>query len=167
VLGQLKIKAVKAKKLYLICPDCAIEPVLSAEFGEEAFFLTALGGVFHFSEFDFAQSLNELLNREVLAEIVIVDDQHCTFIENTICKEQNYHTKAEQALARLYGNNAERFAPLDTPRQRALLARLNVYRQAYELLDVPFIGGKIDDGLVLISGMVYDRHSGRFEPVTL
>lgn len=157
----------RAGKLYLICPDCDIEQALRAEFGQDLLFLTALGAVFDFSAYEAAASLDELLHQEAVVELVIVNDAHCTFIENTICKEQRTPTQAEQELARLQANNAEKFASLNNTEQQALLARLNVHRQAYELLDVAFVGGRISDGLVQVSGVVYDRSSARFEQVPL
>ncbi len=157
----------KKGKVYLICPDCHIEQALRNEFGQDAYFLTALGSVFDFSEFDYAEALNHFINREMISEIIIVNDTNCTFIKNTICKENNCNTKAEQELKKLQKNNAEKFAPLDTNKQKELLTKLNIYRQAYELLDVAAIGGKVDDGLISVSGLIYNRDNSRFERLIL
>jgi carbonic anhydrase len=162
-----KTTFMKKGKVYLICPDCHIEQALRNEFGQDAYFLTALGSVFDFSEFDYAEALNHFINREMISEIIIVNDTNCTFIKNTICKENNCNTKAEQELKKLQKNNAEKFAPLDTNKQKELLTKLNIYRQAYELLDVAAIGGKVDDGLISVSGLIYNRDNSRFERLIL
>lgn len=157
----------KKKKLYLICPDCHIEQVLRSKFGQDAYFLSALGSVFDFSEFDYAEALNDFISREMISEVIIVNVTNCTFIMNTICKKNSYNTKAEQELRRLQENNAERFILLGISEQEELLTKLNFYRQAYELLDLEAIGSKIDDGIISISGLIYNRNDFRFEQLTL
>lgn len=157
----------KKAKLYLICPDCHIEHALRNAFGEDAYFLTALGSVFDFSDFAYAEELNHLVHQEMISEIVIVNDTNCTFIKNTVLKEKNYSTKVEKELGKLQENNSEQFALLKAERQKELLAKLNIYRQAYELLDVAFIGGKIENGVTSISGLIYDRGSSKFERLML
>ncbi|MFD2933851.1 hypothetical protein [Spirosoma flavum] len=126
-----------------------------------------MGSVFDFSDLDYAEALNHFINREMISEIVLVDDVSCTFIKNTILKTNNHYTKAEQKMSRLQKSNAERFALLDTDKQKELLAKLNFYRQSYELLDVAFIGGKIDDGSISTSGLICDRTNAKFERLQL
>lgn len=162
-----KERFMKRQKLYLICPDCHVEQTLRNEFGREICILTALGSVFDFSKFDYAETLNHFLNREMISEIVIVNDVDCTFIRNTICKGNNYNTEAERELSKLKKNNSERFAHLGTGQQKELLARLNIYRQAYELLSVAFVGNKIDDGYLSTSGLIYNRDTLKFERLIL
>lgn len=91
----------KKEKLYLICSDCHIENALRNEFSQDAYFLTALGVVFDFSEFDYAEGLDHFINREMISEIIIVNDTNCTFIKNTISKEDNHNTRAEHELEKL------------------------------------------------------------------
>ena len=42
------------------------------------------------------------------------------------------------------------------------LARLNTYRQAYELLNVAFIGNKIKDNQIILKGLIHDRANSLF-----
>ncbi|RYE27111.1 MAG: hypothetical protein EOP45_02280 [Sphingobacteriaceae bacterium] len=58
-------------------------------------------------------------------------------------------------------------ASLSTSKQCRLLAKLNIQRQIYELLDVPLAGNKIDDKAFKVSGLIYNRDTAVFEPVTL
>lgn len=157
----------KKEKLYLICPDCDIEQAIRNKFSNDAYFLTALGSVFDISKFEYAEAVNQFINNEIISEIVIVNDIHCTFIKNTIYKEVNHHTIAEKELEKLQKNNLERLALLDTNKQQECLAKLNIYRQAYELLDVAFIGDKIRDGIINISGLIYNRENWKFERLVL
>ncbi len=157
----------KREKLFLICPDCHLEQTLRNEFGQEICILTALGSVFDFSEFDYVETLHHFLHRERIAEIVLVNDVNCAFIQNVICQENRHHTKAEQELSRLKKNNVEKFASLETNGQINLLAKLNIYRQAYELLNAAFIGNEIDNRSIRISGLLCNRDKSKFEYLML
>jgi len=157
----------KKEKLYLICPDCHIEKIIRQKFGNDVYFLTALGSVFDISEFEYAEEVNRFINNEIILEIVIVNDIHCTFICNTVQRDKNYNTQAEKELTKLQENNKPKFELLDLDKRKELLAELNIYRQAYELLEVAFIGNKIKDGLLKLSGLIYNRENLTFKKIEL
>lgn len=154
-------------KLYLICPDCHIEQSIRQKYGSNSYFLTALGAVFDVSEFEYIEEVNRLIDNETISEIVIVNDIHCTFICNAIEKNKNHGTKAEEVLENLIANNSYRFTKVGLVEQKKLLARLNIYRQGYDLLNVAFIGNKIADGAVGLSGLIYNRKNSTFEKLKL
>lgn len=157
----------KKEKLYLTCPECYIENTLINEFGQDAYFLTALGTVFDLSEDNYTGTLNHFLTSDVVSEITIVNDKNCVFIKNTVCKEQNYTTTAERTLRKLYENNSERFSALDTHKQKTLLAELNIYRQAYELSDLDFIYTKMNQKVLHLNGLICDQRNATFERMDL
>jgi len=157
----------KKEKLYLICPDCHIEQPIRQKINNDAYFLTALGSVFDISEFEYAEEVNQIVNNEIISEIVIVNDIHCTFITNTVHKDKNHETKAEKVLEKLMENNSIEFKPLKLNQQKNHLAKLNIHRQAYDLLEVAFIGNKIRDRIIKISGLIYNREDKKFEKLDL
>lgn len=157
----------KKEKLYLICPDCHIEQSIRQKFGNDSYFLTALGTVFDMSEFEYAEEVNQFVNNEEISEIVIVNDIQCTFISNTVKKDKNHETKAEKVLERLLKNNSSDFNSLGIMEQKRKLAKLNIYRQVHQLLDVTFIGNKINDGIIDISGLIYNREDATFEKLMI
>lgn len=157
----------KKEKLYLICPDCHIEQAIRKKYGSNSYFLTALGSVFDISEFEYAEEVNQFIKNETISEIVIVNDIHCTFIRNTIENDKNHETNAEKVLQQLMLNNTSAFNQCEQSDQKRLLARLNIYRQAYALLDVTFIGNKITDGIINLSGLIYNRENYEFEKLKL
>ncbi len=157
----------KKEKLYLICPDCHIEQSIRQKFGNDSYFLTALGTVFNMSEFEYAEEVNQFINNETISEIIIVNDIQCTFICNTINKDKNHDTRAERELEKLMTNNNSKFDSIGKVEQNKLLAKLNIYRQFYELLDVPFIGNKINDEIIKVSGLIYNCIDSSFEKLEL
>jgi len=157
----------KKEKLYLICPDCHIEQSIRQKFGNNSYFLTALGTVFNITEFEYAEEVNQFINSETISEIIIVNDIQCTFICNTINKDKNHNTRAERELEKLMINNNSKFDSIEKVEQNKLLAKLNIYRQYYELLDVAFIGNKINDEIINVSGLIYNRIDSCFEKLKL
>ncbi len=157
----------KKEKLYLICPDCHIEQAIRQKYGSDSYFLTALGSVFDISEFAYAEEVKQFINNQTISEIVIVNDVHCTFICNTIEKDKNYETNAERVLQQLMLNNSSSFNQSERSDQKRLLAKLNIYRQAYTLLDFAFIENKITDGIIDLSGLIYNRENAVFEELKL
>lgn len=155
------------EKLFLVCPDCHIENAIRQKFGSKANFLTALGTVFYISGFEYAEEVNQFINNKTISEIIIVNDIQCTFISNIVQKDKNHETRAEKVLERLLEYNSADFKSLGLNEQKRLLAKLNIYRQASELLDVAFIGNKITDGMIDISGLIYNREDSTFEKLKL
>lgn len=155
------------KKLYLICPDCFIEEKIKREYGNHTYCLTALGTVFNMADFEYAEEINDLLNRESISDICIVNDVECSFLKNTCTKKHPSNTRAEQVLKSLYESNEARFDSLRPEQQQKILARLNIIRQAKELIKIPIIGNKISNHSIKVSGLLYDRKAQEFEKVDI
>ena len=150
-----------------MCPDCHIEVALNNQFCHDNTSFTALGSIFDFSDLGLARELDSFIDREKISHIIIVNDPDCTFIKNTITNPDKGKTVADVELKRLQTNNHEKFALLDTSSQQELLAKLNIYRQAFELLEVPSIGDKISHGQIAVSGLLYDRITKTFKVVAM
>jgi len=157
----------KENHLYLMCPDCHIEVALNNQFCHDITSFTALGSIFDFSDLGLARELDNFIDLEKISHIIIVNDPDCTFIKNTITNPDKGKTVADVELKRLQTNNHEKFALLDTSSQQELLAKLNIYRQAFELLEVPSIGDKINHGQIAVSGLLYDRITKTFKVVAM
>ena len=150
--------------LFLICPDCYIEKAIREKYGTNSFFLTALGSVFDIDTFEYAEALNQLIESEEVWAIYIVNDFSCSFIQNSLTGEKNYDTNAEKVLKSLINSNEKDISSLIEIKEKAKkVAKLNIYRQAYELVDVAFIGNKIQEGLIHSYGLIYDRVTNEFE----
>jgi carbonic anhydrase len=161
-----KFARMTKKILFFICPDCHLESTLVQKYGQDIYFLTALGSVFDLSDTSFIHDLDSLVERELISEIVIINDSCCTFLTNTVLPKAGYSTKVEEVLKKLFHHNADRFEYLKTDKKLELLAKLNTYRQLYEFFDVPLLGKKIEKGLINVRGLVYDRSNKTFNNVS-
>jgi hypothetical protein len=155
--------------LFLICPDCHIENAIREEYSEVGFFLTALGSVFNEDTFEYAEQINQLIAGEEIGQIYIVNDFYCTFIQNIINGDPTHNTNAEEVLMSILADNQEEFNESDTTKENKalILAKLNIYRQSKELLDLAFIGDKIRDKQIEIKGLIYNRHNGQFDEFSI
>ena len=74
----------------------------------------------------------------------------------------------EEVLDGLYVNSRE-MPDVETDRDSCAykLARLNMLRQGFELLDTAFLGMKITDGDLKLKGLVYKREESAFSEVSL
>jgi carbonic anhydrase len=154
-------------RLFLICPECSIEQKIRNVYGDNSFFLTALGTVFHIDSFEYAEEVNMFLSGEDVKELIIVNDVKCTFIENTL-GSKNHQTKAEQRLAELYLKHYDSFDAIESKADKAIhLAKLNIYRQAYELTQTAFLNSKIEHGNIEIKGLIFNRETNEFTDVTV
>lgn len=150
-------------KLFLICPECNIEHALRAQFGDDIYCMTSLGAVFDISSFANAEEANQMIAKETITKIFVVNDVECKFIRNTIYEDKYNWTVAESVLEIIHQENAAEFAPMDPTQQQKLLAKLNIQRQVRDLLEVAFIGNKIRDNYLKVTGLIYDRKDASFE----
>lgn len=148
--------------LFLICPDCNIENAIQKKYGTDSFFLTALGTVFNINEFEYAEAINQVITDEYIENIYIVNDSNCTFIKNSVESINFYNTKAEKVIKIILNNNKSLFKGLSLNEKLVKLAELNIFRQAFELLDVAFIGNKINNDQIQLKGVIYDRSIEHF-----
>lgn len=160
--------AAKEGSLFLICPDCQLEQQIRDTFGDNCYFLTALGAVFEAYDFAFAEELNQFIIAQQIRHIFIVNDTACTFVQNAICREHNYHTRAEAILKLLLRKNCALREMEGTVGEKAEeLVRLNIARQSADLLDAAFIGNKIQAHDLELHGLVFDRGSRQFSEIAL
>ncbi len=154
--------------LFLICPDCQLEQKIRETFGNNSYFLTALGAVFERCDYEYAEELNQFIMAENIHSIYIVNDTGCTFMQNAICREHNYHTRAEAILKLLLRRNKSlQESACSEAEKTGRLARLNIQRQSIALMDTAFIGNKIQDRDIELHGLIFDRQLMQFEEVPI
>jgi carbonic anhydrase len=155
-------------KLFLICPDCYVENRIRNNFSGQLYFATALGAVFTPIKFNYAESLNGLINREEVREIYIVNDISCRFINSIITNSEGFNTKEENILRKIYLDNADQIAKHEEQKLKSIeLAKLNINQQIEELKKTEFIGAKYDAGHIKIKGLLYDRHTLEFKELNM
>lgn len=153
-------------KLFLICPDCYIEPTIRKVYGDEIFFITALGTVFDIENFHYAEEVAQFISGADVMDIYIVNDVECSFIQSALQQKELYDTRAMHVLLDIVNRREEDISRLANPdQQAAFVAKTNILRQAYELTEVAFIGNKILDHKINVKGLIFDRKLQTFTDV--
>lgn len=153
-------------KLFLICPDSQIEPFIRKEYGGDVFFLTALGTVFNFQEFNYAEELRDLLQRKAIEEIFIVTDTSCRFMNSILEQEKGFGTKAEGAILNLFIDNYYTImAGASEGVRKQNLAKLNIQRQALDILSHEVLLTAIAQSQIRLKGLITSKAKGKLEEV--
>jgi carbonic anhydrase len=155
-------------KLFLICPDCHLENEIKRHFEGNLFFLTALGSVFNTSELSYASCINEFLVNENIYEIIIVNDCSCSFIQTVLNNGKGFDTAAEEVLKVLHlACHIEICAERKLSRKAFKLAELNIKQQAQSLKETAYIGNKIENRVIGLKGVIYEREKNIFAEINL
>lgn len=155
-------------KLFLICPASQTESFIKEQYGQRVFFLTALGAVFNFREIKYVEALGNFLKREAIEEIFIVNDTSCPFIKNILEQEKGFDTKAEQImLTILIDNYSTIMAGTSLADKKKRLAKLNVQRQALDILSNELLLSTITQSQIRLKGLITTKEKGQLEEVKL
>ncbi len=154
-------------RLFLICPDCYLEVPLRKIFGENSFFLTALGIAFDLDNFETLEEVNQFIMAENINEIVLVNDHQCTFVKSAIKNEIRFNTKAEKILIEI-ANSDEDIKSIENETLKCKqISKVNLKRLAYELTESAFIGNKINDGEIVLKGIIFNRADNSIQETTV
>ncbi|AEE54331.1 hypothetical protein [Haliscomenobacter hydrossis] len=124
-----------SNKLFLVCPFSRLEPFIRENYGDNVYFLTALGTHFQADDAGYVKKVVDFILREGIRELYVVNDTSCRFINKTLKREPGFGTKAEYLLKQIYLENYLKVRQNnDLREQQVKLAALNVYRQMHVLL---------------------------------
>lgn len=122
-------------KLFLVCPFSCMENFIRQKYGDDVFFITALGAVFQFEDVNYTEVLRDFIIRENITEITIVNDKSCRFIKSVLEKEKGFETFSEEVmLTLLIDNYSVIMHNKSLIEQTKALAELNIRRQVKEIL---------------------------------
>lgn len=155
-------------KLFLICPDSHIEAFIKEQYGQEAFFLSALGGVFNFQEISYVETIGDFIQRESIEEIFIVNETSCRFMKRMLEQEKGFGTNAEQVMLDLFIDNyATIMAGTSLTAKQNRLAELNIRRQALEILSNELLLQQIEQSQIRLKGLITTKAKGRIKEVNV
>ncbi len=142
-------------KLFLVCPFSGIENFIRNRYGEDVFFLTSMGAVFQFQEKEYLQIVKEFIDRENIAEIFIVSDTSCRFINNALKHRLGYDSYSETVIQTLLKRNYTDVMKKESmAEQQIKLARLIINHQANEIMKHNLFEHQIIENKILIKGLI-------------
>lgn len=141
-----------SKKLFLLCPLIHGEIYLKERFGNESFFLTALGSVFDFHNVAYADSLIHLLLQEDITEIFHVHDVESPFLRSVVDDEVTFGSGQNQFLSSIYKENHSEI--VQEPNKIASLALFHMKHQANLILQHPRLSSLIIENKIALQGLL-------------
>ncbi|MCS4436399.1 hypothetical protein [Aquiflexum gelatinilyticum] len=141
-----------SKKLFLLCPLIHGEVYLRNRFGNESFFMTALGSVFDFHNMAYVDSLIHLLLQEDITEIFHVHDINSPLLRSIVNEEVTYNSISHQFLSELYKENY--CDVIQEPNKVASLALIHMKHQVNLFLRHPRLSAIIIENKISIQGLL-------------
>ena len=142
-------------KLFFICPFSQLEHFIREKYGDDVFFITALGAVFQFEDANYVEVIRDFINRENITDIFIVNDTSCRFIKSVIEKEKGFGTFSEEVMLNLLIDNySVVMYNKSLIEQQKSLAELNVKQQAKEIMKSELFQQPIIQNMISIKGLI-------------
>ncbi|WP_394772082.1 hypothetical protein [Mucilaginibacter sp.] len=143
------------KKLFLVCPECNVEYFIRKKYGDDVYFLTALGAVFNFSEVKYIESIMDFITRESITDIYVANDISCRFIKSIVEREDGFETSCENIIRDiLIDNYSAIMHGKSLIEKKKHLAELNVNQQIKEIKMNELFLQRIIQQNVRITGLV-------------
>lgn len=142
-------------KLFLICPFSQLEHFIRERYGDDVFFITALGDVFEFEDANYAEVIRDFIKRENITDIFVVNDTSCRFIKRVLEKEKGFETFSEEVMINLLIDNYSVVMQTNSLiEQKKTLAELNIMRQVKEILSNELFLQQIVQNKISIKGLI-------------
>jgi hypothetical protein len=146
------------KKLFFICPIAQLENKIRDKYGDEVYFMTALGSVFQTHNIDFTEEVCDFIRREAIEEIYIVNDTNCPFIQNVLFENRSFQSTAEEALIKLLIENYSLInAKTEIIDKVKCLMELNIQRQIDHFTSNTLLNNLIQSNGIEIYGLIHSK----------
>lgn len=145
------------RKLFIVCPECCLENDIRLYFGENCYFITALGAVAALFEPSYLKYIERFIEKENIQQIYFMQDLECCFIDTgAYSTKPRFNTTAEQKLINLRKANIKKETTSFTLKMR--LCELNIYNSATSWIEKSnYFETKISKNELSIEGIIYHR----------
>ncbi len=141
--------------LFFICSFSQLEHFIREKYGDDVFFITALGDVFEFEDANYAEVIRDFIKRENITDIFVVNDTSCRFIKRVLEKEKGFETFSEEVMINLLIDNYSVVMQTNSLiEQKKTLAELNIMRQVKEILSNELFLQPIIQNKISIKGLI-------------
>lgn len=155
-------------KLFIVCPFSRMESFLRHKYGEDAYFLTFTGAVIQYDEPEYLLDIKNLIQREKIRTIYVVNDTSCRFINGIINKNKLFGLYAEEVIEDLYIEHYRtEFKGQSVPNQQSKLAELNIKNQLDELLNSYLLGPYLSKHAIEVKGLVTSKEKRLYKEISI
>ncbi len=144
--------------LFLVCPFSNLEQFLRQQYGQEVFFLTAMAGQSQFHELPYAEAVIDLIEREQLSELYLVNDTACRFMNGLLDEAPTHGSMAEGKLEQLLVENYCEIKSQPTrTAQLKKMAAFNLQAQLHEITSNSFLQTWLTQNRLEIKGLITSK----------
>ncbi len=155
-----------ANKLFIVCPFSSLETFIRSNYGNEIFFLTYAGTVLEPDNFIYNLGIKQLVFKEKIKTIYIVNDTSCRFINSIIKRKQLTGLTCEKVIEELYVDYYfTYFESLPLSEQLYNLAELNIKNQINRILDSKLFKDFIYKSGIEIKGIITSKENNLLKEI--
>lgn len=155
-------------KLFIICPFSRMEPFLRHKYGDDVYFLTFTGAIIQYDEPEYLLDIKNLIQRERIRTIYVVNDISCRFINGIINKNKLFGLYAEEVIEDLYIEHYRtEFKGQSVSTQQLKLAELNIKNQVDELLNSCLLGPYLSKHSIEIKGLITSKEKRLYKEINI
>lgn len=141
--------------LFLVCPFSNMENFIRQKFGQDVFFLTAMAGQSQLDELRYTEAVLELIEREQISELFLVNDTSCRFLNALLAGKPLHGSTAETTLEQLLVDNYfEIKAAATRSAQLKKFAAINLKTQLQEMENNALLKAWIAENRLEIKGLI-------------
>jgi carbonic anhydrase len=142
-------------RLFLVCPFSNMETFIRRKFKQDVYFLTAMAGHVPFHELKFTEAVVEIIKREKITELYLVNDISCRFMRAVLEGEPLHDTPAEKKLEQLFVNHYDELMQQPTLSARLkAFAALNIRVQLQEMGNNAYWSAFVKEYRLEIKGLI-------------
>jgi carbonic anhydrase len=153
--------------LFIICPFSCMELPLKKKYGDESFFVTFPGAVIPAWNEESLEDLRELIRRENIRCINIVNDTSCRLINSILREDVLFGLPAEKRMAALYNAHRADLNGRPIEEQALRLAELNIRKQVDEIRRSPVIGTFLAENNIAVKGLLTTKERNIFREISI
>lgn len=141
-------------KLFLVCPFSCMENFIREKYGDDVFFMTAMGAVLRFDSEEIS-AIKLFIEREKIREIIIASDTSCRFINGILKNEKEFGSHAETQIKNIVLENKNALAKANSEvEKQKIIANALIKNQAQEICSPDFFLSEIFINKIAVKGII-------------
>lgn len=145
-----------------------MENYIRDKYGDDIFFITGMATECLFHEIEYLEIIKDLITREKITEIFIVNDISCRFINSLIKNEKPFGIPSEEKLQNIFIDNYSLIMHQPSIADKAkTFAELNIRQQAVEIMGNELFKSQIIQNNLQIKGLITAKSENKITEIKL
>lgn len=143
-------------KLFLICPDDALEMAIRESFTGDLHCVFSLGAIFDF-HISFAEEIDHMVIKYQINKLYVILSSTNTFVRKVLTGTEANDSKAEEILNEVIKRQKHIIEKEANIEQKArIVTEMMIDDQISQIKKAPFLDKRIESGELKLIGLIYD-----------